>query len=47
MVLRGVAEIVLDTELAWEDAQAFYERAGYVEYARDAFDVRYRKRLKP
>ena len=44
--LRGIKQLMLETNIDWEDAKAFYLRHGFEELARNEIGIRYQKRLK-
>ena len=42
---RGVRRLILETNLDWADAIAFYQRRGYTETFRNDLGIRFRKAL--
>ncbi len=40
---RGFRSVILETNLDWHDANAFYSRHGFMESARNEVGIRYRK----
>jgi GNAT superfamily N-acetyltransferase len=39
----GAHEIILDTDIDWHDAHAFYKASGYVEFRRNELGIRFHK----
>lgn len=44
---RGFTSVVLETNLGWDDANAFYSRHGYLEATRNEVEIHYLKSLNP
>ena len=40
---HGVREVLLETEIDWHDAHAFYRASGYVEFRHNAYGIRFHK----
>lgn len=43
----GAREILLETDLGWDDAHAFYRAHGYREFRRNELGIRFHKILEP
>ncbi len=44
---RGLNSLVLETNLDWDDAIAFYSKNGYAELGRNTVGIRFGKSMKP